>query len=142
MDETRYVDPNEEKSFGVTPEKNKETVYTAFEWADEIVEQKTHAITRKIPILHDLDGIKASDRNEALAKEVQTPNNTRYLVKMSLSGLFFNPSELYVLEKRKFGVSKGWHFKQVSKIAFQYYLNFLATKNQAWLLKAQREGRK
>jgi hypothetical protein len=79
----------------------------------------------------------------AYAKQQRQGNSYSYFVKTGNSGHLLNPSSgLYSDEENKFNSAKGqmyFKFQKVTKTAFDYYLNFLRTRNPAWLRHAERE---
>lgn len=80
--------------------------------------------------------VYAEDNKNILAKR---KNNRNFILKSS-HGLF-NPLDAYGQNdpnKTRNGI-KIWEFKEVKSDAFYYYCRFLSTKNNAWLLRAQRE---
>lgn len=68
---------------------------------------------------------------------------TRYYIKVGAYGKVFNPIGLYSEGKStkflaKIG-RKEFEFKEVNQKVFDFYVNFLSTKNLAWLNNAERE---
>lgn len=73
-----------------------------------------------------------------------TGNNTQnYFIKIGLYGKIFNPMGLYSEGKENKFLSKigknEYNFTKVNKKVFDMYLNFLRTKNLAWINNAERE---
>ena len=70
----------------------------------------------------------------------QTP---QYFLKIGLYGRIFNPMGLYSEGKENKFLSKigknEYNFTKVNQKVFDMYLNFLRTKNIAWLNNAERE---
>lgn len=70
-------------------------------------------------------------------------DNQRFFIKQDTRGLFFNPIGLYSEgQENAYDKNRGKHvfsFKEVSSKCFNYYLMFLKTKNESYLLNAQRE---
>lgn len=80
--------------------------------------------------------VHSEENKNVLAKR---KNNRSFILKSS-NGLF-NPLDAYGQNdpnKTRNGI-KIWEFKEVKPTAFYYYCRFLSTRNQAWLLRAQRE---
>ena len=79
----------------------------------------------------------------AFAKKIVTPNKTRYFIKVGVHGKIYNPIGLFSEgTSNKFlarAGKKAWDFKEVNSKVFDMYVNFLRTKNIAWLTNAQRE---
>tara|TARA_Y100000310_G_scaffold303187_1_gene341286 strand:- start:67 stop:489 length:423 start_codon:yes stop_codon:yes gene_type:complete len=72
---------------------------------------------------------------------------TRYklYVKFGLDGFMYNPWGLYSEgtnnKMAKHSGKMAWAFRQVNDKSFSYYLDFLRTRNTAWLNNAERETR-
>lgn len=75
----------------------------------------------------------------------QINNSETYFVKVGLHGKMFNPMGLYSEGKEnKFLAKVGkneYTFVKVNGKVFDMYINFLRTKNAAWLNNAEREYR-
>jgi hypothetical protein len=80
---------------------------------------------------------------KTLAKSVQTTDSIRYFIKVGTHGRVYNPIGMYSEGKEsKFLAKIGkneWVFKSVNKDIFDKYVNFLRTKNIAWLNNAERD---
>lgn len=83
------------------------------------------------------------DTNKVLAKIRTGVSNTKYFVKVGSHGQIFNPIGIYSEGKQNKFLSKigklEFAFREVNKKVFDMYINFLKTKNSAWLNNAQRE---
>lgn len=83
--------------------------------------------------------------NHAFAKKIiNTTNNTaRYFIKVGTYGRPYNPIGLYSEgQNNKFLTKAGkplYSFKEVNEKTFNFYINFLSTKNTAWLSNTERE---
>lgn len=98
---------------------------------------------------HDyLDGNKrpraTEENNKVVAKTSTTDNRpTRYYIKVGTYGKIYNPIGLYSEGQNTKFLSKigrkQFEFKEVNQRVFDFYLNFLSTKNMAWLNNAERE---
>jgi len=65
----------------------------------------------------------------------------RYFVRMDSRGELYNPNGIYEGGANKYLKHTGkpqWELKETNSKIFNFYLNFLKTKNQAWLLNANR----
>jgi hypothetical protein len=88
---------------------------------------------------------RANEENNAVvAKSVQVDNKPlRYYIKVGTYGKIYNPIGLYSEGQNTKFLSKigrkQFEFKEVNKQIFDLYVNFLATKNLAWLNNAERE---
>jgi hypothetical protein len=80
---------------------------------------------------------------KVLAKIVSTSMSNRYYIKAGTHGKIYNPIGMYSEGKEgKFLAKIGrneWNFTAVNKGIFDQYINFLRTKNIAWLNNAERE---
>lgn len=81
--------------------------------------------------------------NSAFAKKMTNDGKTRFFIKVGTHGKIYNPIGLYSEgTSNKFlarAGKKAWDFKEVNSKVFDMYINFLRTKNTAWLTNAQRE---
>lgn len=95
----------------------------------------------------DDDGNPRSEKKEnknILAKTEPSNNNQQYYyLKVGAHGRIFNPIGLYSEGKQEKFLSKigknEFEFRKVNQKVFDLYLNFLRTKNLAWLNNAERE---
>lgn len=83
------------------------------------------------------------DSTKVLAKIRKGISNTKYFIKVGSHGQIFNPIGMYSEGKQNKFMSKigklEFAFREVNKNVFETYINFLKTKNIAWLNNAQRE---
>ena len=88
---------------------------------------------------------RANEENsKVVAKMVTTDDKpSRYYIKVGTYGKIYNPIGLYSEGKNTKFLSKigrkQFEFKEVNNKVFDLYLNFLTTKNIAWLNNAERE---
>jgi hypothetical protein len=97
---------------------------------------RTTASDRKVSVL-------AEERVEAYAKESWVAGKVRYYIKTGRDGKLFNPLSLLPADTKKYIVTHGkseWVYREVNKKVFDFYLNYLRTKNTSWLLNAEREN--
>jgi hypothetical protein len=94
-----------------------------------------------------IEDLPAENRNEAYAKRIihhgiDNIRMIKYYVKRGAHGRLFNPVAVIDDDprhlRRRIG-STEWVFREVNQKVFMLYLNFLKTKNQAYLRNAQRE---
>lgn len=90
------------------------------------------------------DRPRIDDEEKALAKSVSIDNRSpRYYIKVGTYGKIYNPIGLYSEgHSEKFLAKIGrkqFEYKEVNKKIFDMYINFLTTKNLAWLNNAERE---
>jgi hypothetical protein len=80
---------------------------------------------------------------KALAKLVTNDTGEKYYVKTGTYGRLYNPIGLYSEGQEQKFLSKvgknAWEFTEVNSAVFTFYVNFLRTKNIAWLNNAERE---
>lgn len=98
---------------------------------------------------HDtLDGdgnpLTTEEKRGYAYSRVNNSNKTEtYFLKVGLYGKVFNPIGLYSEGKENKFLSKigknEYNFTKVNKKIFDMYINFLRTKNLAWLNNAERE---
>lgn len=86
---------------------------------------------------------KESDKVYA-KKIIRDDGSARYSIRLSLSNKLYDPTSTYGLDKTKSfldnTVRSENRFKNVNPKTFDLYLNFLKTKNTAWLHNAERES--
>jgi len=103
------------KNRNKTPEIEQEETFTSSEYPDEI-----------------------------LAKKILRSNNTyKYMIKKDTNGKLFNPISIYGQEQDKTFLDRvcrsNSKFIEVNQKTFDYYVQFLSTKNLAYLNNAERE---
>lgn len=86
----------------------------------------------------------SSETKELCAKKLyRDDGSARFYVRLANNGSIYNPISVYGEEKvNKFldrVVRDGFKFKEVNGKVFGMYLNFLKTKNTAWLHNVERE---
>lgn len=85
------------------------------------------------------------DQNKSLAYTKTNNNDIQYYLKVGTYGKIFNPIGLYSEGKQNKFLSKigknEYVFTRVNSKVFEMYVNFLRTKNIAWLNNAERELR-
>ena len=107
-------------------------------------------IVQYYTLLGDHEFIDADDRPRAndenklvVAKSIETSTSKKFYIKIGTYGKVFNPIGLFSEgTNNKFLAKIGrkeWEFKEVNQKVFDLYLNFLSTKNIAWLNNVERE---
>ena len=96
-------------------------------------------------LLDDYPTLSNCDDNSdlAYAKQEVINNKEYYSIKLDDEGLLLNPISANSMNKdHKFKVLKGkdksWQYIKVNKECFNYYLDFLKTKNTLYLKYAER----
>ena len=82
------------------------------------------------------------EMNDAHALKMTKGNKTSYYVRRGKHGRLFNPIGMYSEGNANKKLRQGqfeWNLKPTSQKIFNYYTNFLKTKNTAWLNNAERE---
>lgn len=106
------------------------------------IEVKNYTILGNHDYIDDDDNPR-SEESKAMAKSITANNNTRYFVKIGTYGKIFNPIGLHSEGRQDKFLSKigrkEWEFKEVNPKVFDLYINFLKSRNIAWLNNAQRE---
>jgi|TARA_R110000824_G_scaffold136817_2_gene300617 hypothetical protein len=87
--------------------------------------------------------IKEFDPAQVHAKAVEDSNKTKFYIKKGRYGKPFDPMGIYTegteYKQKRHAGKPEWELKPVSEKAFNFYINFLRTKNFAWLRNAERE---
>ena len=119
---------------------------------DELTDEYGEPVAddKGFPLLYDIQNNKtgkitpAEELKNAYAKVTYTGTKARYYVKRSGSGKFFNPIGTYTegrhTKQLRHAGKAEWEFKEVNNRVFINYLNFLRSRNLAWLLNAEREA--
>jgi hypothetical protein len=113
------------------------------------VDQKS-STTEYYSLLGDHDFIDTNNKprtnienKSTLAKCVVDDSSKKFYIKTGTYGKIYNPMGMFSEGKSEKFLSKigrkEYNFKQVNKEIFDMYLNFLSTKNIAWLNNAERE---
>lgn len=127
MGDNFIFNPNKEK---VLADKTKESVvyYTMVGLQDHMDSDNRPVITQ--------------DMSKVFAKTITTNGNTKFYIKTGTYGKIFNPIGMFSEGKNnKFVARTGrneYEFKSVNQNIFDMYINFLSTKNLAWLNNAER----
>jgi hypothetical protein len=87
---------------------------------------------------------RTDNEEKALAKSVVVDNRSpKYYIKVGTYGKIYNPIGLYTEgHSEKFLAKIGrkqFEYQEVNQKIFDMYVNFLTTKNSAWLNNAERE---
>jgi len=101
-------------------------------------------------ILGDHDFIDNNQRPRAkkeklgvVAKQITKNTNKKLYIKIGTYGKIFNPMGMFSEGKNEKFLAKigrkEFEFKEVNQKVFDMYLNFLSSKNLAWLNNAERE---
>lgn len=111
-----------------TLSKNQNIFYTT-------IGQHTDVDSQGFPITYT--------EEDSCAKLSQNNNRNRYFIKIDTYGKPYNPIGMYSENQiNKFSSKAGkkiYTFKETNEKAFNHYINFLKTKNLAWLRNAERE---
>lgn len=88
--------------------------------------------------------IKDDSNSNILAKKIVRVDNTiKYMVKLNNNGKIYNPISIYGEEKQSTFLDSicktSDKFIEVNIKVFESYIQFLKTKNKAWLQNAERE---
>tara|TARA_R110000824_G_scaffold17703_4_gene71284 strand:- start:1462 stop:1863 length:402 start_codon:yes stop_codon:yes gene_type:complete len=93
--------------------------------------------------------IEPSDKNcyakKTILKTGAGAERSKYYIKMASDGSIFDPWGMYSegtqgLHDRERGRSK-WSFSEVNESCFNFYIKFLQSRNNSWLMNAKREIR-
>lgn len=85
-----------------------------------------------------------TENSKVVAKSIKVEDRPkRFYLKVGNHGRIFNPIGLFSEGTNTKFLSKigrkEWEFKEVNQKVFDMYINFLTTKNIAWLTNAERE---
>lgn len=93
--------------------------------------------------LDEEDNPIAKDKDSSLAYSRTSDNDETYYIKVGLYGKIYNPIGLFSEGKQNKFLSKvgknEYNFVKVNSKVFSMYINFLKSKNIAWLNNAERE---
>ena len=106
--------------------------------------EEFYTVLGKQDFLVDKFPMVNSEQNALAKKIVNTTNNTsRFFIKVGAYGRPYNPIGMYSEgQSNKFLAKAGkpeYSFKEVNEKTFSFYVNFLSTKNIAWLSNTERE---
>lgn len=88
--------------------------------------------------------IKSTESEEVYAKVLQKKDGTyKHMIRTSADGKLYNPMSIYGQEKTNDFLDRicksNDKFKTVNEKAFNWYVQFLTTKNLSWFHNAERE---
>jgi hypothetical protein len=106
--------------------------------------EEFYTVLGKQDFLVDKFPMVNSEQNALAKKIINTTNNTsRFFIKIGTYGRPYNPMGMYSEgQSNKFLAKAGkpeYSFKEVNEKTFSFYVNFLSTKNTAWLSNTERE---
>jgi hypothetical protein len=87
-----------------------------------------------------------TDNDRVLAKKITRDDGSiKYMIKRDGSGRLYNPISIYAQNQSRSSTfldktCKDFKFRTVNMKIFEYYINFLRTKNLSWLFNAEREA--
>jgi hypothetical protein len=114
--------------------KRIETIYTMIGTQDYLEDE--------YPCL-TLTSTEAEEAIDAYAMKIQIGERVKYYAKRGRHGRLFNPIGMYsegMASKRLGHAGKlEWRFVEIKERAFEFYRNFLKTRNLAYLTNAERE---
>tara|TARA_R110000765_G_scaffold142442_2_gene243664 strand:- start:610 stop:990 length:381 start_codon:yes stop_codon:yes gene_type:complete len=97
----------------------------------------------------DLEGFprldpEQQDHYDAYAKRITLGKRVKYYVKRGRYGKLYNPIGMYsegtAKKQMRHAGRPEWEFKETNETVFNKYINFLRTKNIAWLNNAERDS--
>ena len=84
-----------------------------------------------------------SEGTDTYAKAIAGNERIKFFVKRGRHGRLYNPIGLYsegtANKQLRHAGKPEWEFKETTERTFDFYINFLKTKNSAWLSNAERE---
>jgi hypothetical protein len=122
-------------------------VFTIVGKHDGFVDELGNVKSDGYPVVADKDDTHAEDLEHAYAQRIQRGRQVTYWIKKGGDGRLYNPIGIYnehlglksTSGKYQKGGIEVWKYGEVNREIFLHYLNFLRTRNQAWLINAQRE---
>lgn len=115
--------------------KRSETIYT-------VSGQQDYLEKGKYPCVKT-DSQTAQESPNAFAMKITIGQRTKYYAKRGKHGRLYNPIGMFsegMVQKRLGHAGKlEWRFVEIGERAFQFYRDFLRTKNIAYLHNAERE---
>jgi len=117
------------------PAERIENIYT-------ITGKQDYIDSDKYPCLN-MDSETAQESANAYAIEITIGKHTKYYVKRGKYGRIFNPIGMFMegMATKRLGHAGRleWKFQEISERAFNFYKDFLKTRNVAYLNNAERE---
>jgi hypothetical protein len=84
-----------------------------------------------------------SESSDAYAKLIAGGKKNKFFVKRGSHGRLYNPIGLYTEgtanSQLRHAGKPAWEFREATEKTFNFYIQFLKTKNSAWLSNAERE---
>jgi hypothetical protein len=118
--------------FEINPTKEKNTA-----------EYEYYTVLGKHAFLDETKNPRVEDQKNSLAYIKNAEHEKQYYIKVGLYGKIYNPIGLYSEGRANKFLSKvgkaEYNFTRVNQKVFDMYINFLRTKNIAWLNNAERE---
>jgi hypothetical protein len=117
------------REMNINDEDLTSTFYTLSGQEDEIIDDKP---------------IKSTESEEVYAKVLQKKDGSyKHMIRTSADGKLYNPVSIYGQEKTNGFLDRicrsNDKFKKVNEKAFNWYVQFLSTKNLSWFHNAERE---
>jgi len=111
---------------------------------DPVSDRNYYTVLGKHDFLDENNNPRTKNEKNAYAySKINNDSDIQYFVKVGLYGKIFNPIGLYSEGKANKFLSKvgknEFSFTRVNQKVFDMYVNFLRTKNVAWLNNAERE---
>ena len=111
---------------------------------DPVSDRNYYTVLGKHDFLDENNNPRTKNEKNAYAySKINNDSDIQYFVKVGLYGKIFNPIGLYSEGKANKFLSKvgknEFSFTRVNQKVFDMYLNFLKSKNIAWLNNAERE---
>lgn len=124
------------------PEENN-FIFSQTERTKSIQDNKYYTLVGQEDFIDDENNPRLKkDDSRVLAKKT-LQNKLKYLIKLDNAGKFYNPmspiSSIKPIKILQTISVSDTRFKEVNQTAFNMYLNFLRSKNIAWINNAERE---
>ena len=115
-----------------SPDTSKGDAYYTISGREDFLDQEDNPRSKK------------EDTETVMAKKLLRVDGTyRYMIKLDRTGKIYNPLSIYGQNQATSFLDRVCRsqnkFKDVNQKAFSMYMNFLKTKNAAWLHNTERE---
>lgn len=126
-----------------TDQNSSQEIYYVLKGYEDLLDGNENPITNNPESEHIVAKCKQNKKPKSFQAD---QNNFTYYILSSPNSDLYDPLKYYksIKDKRQYDFidktcKDSWSFKEVNKITFDKYLNFLKTQNISWLKDAQRD---